>query len=217
MRGLLEKDVCLLLKKQKHLLALIAIYFWCGLFMDGSFIIMYMPLIVTLIIMSTIGSDEANNGMAFLMTLPCTPADYAKEKYAVNICFGMITSALAIIVKIVASIIQGTNESILDCVCAGAITIPIWVLLMAVLLPINLKFGNSKGQIVVFIIWGIMIVAALFGSKLLGSLGLDSTELLNKLFTTPVWLLCIALILISVCALLISSTISVKIMNNKEY
>lgn len=217
MRGLLEKDFCLLLKKLKHLLILVAVFFWCGILMEGAFIVTYAPIIVTLLVMSTIGSDEADNGMAFLMTLPCAPSDYAKEKYALNTFFGIITSALVIIVKIVASMVQGSGDTILDCVCAGMITIPIWVLLMAILIPINLKFGNSKGQIVMFVIFAVMMATILFGAKLLESMGFDSTELLNKVATTPAWILCSILAVFTACALLISIMVSVKIMNNKEY
>lgn len=217
MRGLLEKDICLLTKKVKYLLGLIAIFFWIGILMESSFLIAYTPIIVTLIVMSTIGSDEADNGMAFLMTLPCSPSDYAKEKYALNTCFGLITSVLVIVVKIVAAMVQGSGDTILDCVRAGIITIPIWALLMAILIPINLKFGNSKGQIVMFVIFAAIMAIVLFGAKLLGTTGLDTAELLNKLATTPAWILCSILAIITACALFISIMVSVKIMNNKEY
>lgn len=217
MRGLLEKDLCLLTKKFKNLLIVIAVFFWIGILMESSFLIGYTPIIVTMIVMSTISCDEADNGMAFLMTLPCSPSDYAKEKYLLNTCFGMITSALVVVVKIVSSMVQGSGETVLDCVRAGLITIPIWVLLMALLTPINLKFGSSKGQIVMFSCFAAIMAVCVFGAKILGSLGVDSAELVNKLAEAPGWLLCLAFVLFTACALLISIVASVKIMNKKEY
>ena len=82
MLGLLIKDMKLMLIEKKYfsLILLIAIMLAFTV-TDMAFIITYVTIIFSSYTVTTISYDEANNGNAFLMTLPFDRSIYVKEKY----------------------------------------------------------------------------------------------------------------------------------------
>ena len=86
MKGLFIKDYCLL-RKQKT--AVIMIVLLAVFFMitgdDPSMGVSYTIFVANSIIMGTQSFDEADHGMAFLMTLPTGRKLYVKEKYLFGI------------------------------------------------------------------------------------------------------------------------------------
>lgn len=217
MRGLLEKDICLLLKRKKFFLILFAVLIWSGVVLDNAFFISYAPLISILLASTTINQDDDNNAMAFLMTLPCSARDYAKEKYCVTICINVLVGVLVVVSKLLISLFRGTGGQMSDCLILGIATIPVGMILSALILPFELKFGYSKGQVAIFAFYGALLATTLFGAQVLNKLGADVNDIVKFISETPIWLLGIIILVFAALALFVSVRISMKIMDNKEY
>ncbi|MCQ2540475.1 MAG: ABC-2 transporter permease, partial [Acetatifactor sp.] len=76
MRGLLEKDLRLLLKRKNYLLLMLVIFVGFSFMMEPSFVVGYVPVLSVLFTISTISDDEFDNGYPFLMTLPVSRKEY---------------------------------------------------------------------------------------------------------------------------------------------
>ena len=81
MRGLLQKDLCLLVQRSRILLVMIGVGILMGFSADGSFVIGYLTMLCAILAISTISYDEFDNGNAFLFTLPISRKSYVVEKY----------------------------------------------------------------------------------------------------------------------------------------
>ena len=81
MRGLICKDLRLMMVQKNFLIMLAAVALVSLAAMDDPmFVIMYMTLIFTSFILSTMSYDEFDNGFPFLFTLPITRKLYVREK-----------------------------------------------------------------------------------------------------------------------------------------
>ena len=71
MSGLLEKDICLLLKGHRNTMILfLMICVFLGLSQTDTFILGYFPFLMIVLLIGTLSCDEADNGLPFLFTLP---------------------------------------------------------------------------------------------------------------------------------------------------
>lgn len=217
MSGLLMKDYRLLLKRKKFFVLLIVIMLVLGGMMDGSFTITYMPLLVTVITISTISYDELDNGMLFLMSLPVEAKDYAIEKYVLGLIMGGGSTLLAFVVQLVALIVKGESISIGSCILAALVTIPIWLLMLAVLLPVEIKFGPEKGRIAIFVVYGIALLIYMGGRKICAMLGVDLGGVALTLQNMSNAVKVLTVIGILLVALGVSVGISVRVMEKKEF
>ena len=82
MSGLLEKDICLLLKGHRNTMILfLMICVFLGLSQTDTFILGYFPFLMIVLLIGTLSCDEADNGLPFLFTLPIDRKLYIREKY----------------------------------------------------------------------------------------------------------------------------------------
>lgn len=90
MKGLLIKDIKLMLKQKNFFLMLIVIAVLMAYAVENaSYIIGYLSVVGSLFTLSSISYDEFDNGNAFLFSLPITRKAYVVEKYG----FGLILEA----------------------------------------------------------------------------------------------------------------------------
>ena len=98
MRGLLQKDFCLLLQRSKVLLVMLGVGFLMGFSTEGtSFVIGYMTMLCAILAIGTISYDEFDNGYPFLLTLPITKKTYVYSKYV----FCLLTNLVGWVISIV--------------------------------------------------------------------------------------------------------------------
>ena len=89
MRGLICKDLRLMMVQKNFLIMLAAVALVSLAAMDDPmFVIMYMTLIFTSFILSTMSYDEFDNGFPFLFTLPIARKLYVREKYVLALLSG---------------------------------------------------------------------------------------------------------------------------------
>lgn len=222
MSGLFVKDLEIMKGNVKTFIGvyIIAIFCFLGTSAGPSFLISYVSILAAIMALNTITSDDMDNGMPYIFTLPVSRKEYVKEKYLLGT--GMITLLwLAAVVIAVGVNVSGFRtvpwEELIASAAAG---IFVAVLADAVLFPVQLKFGSSTGRMVLFVlVFGTMAVVWI-GSEICKKLNVDFSRLrdlgqriLN--LGTPV---CLAILLVlMLLMLLISCTISIKIMEKKEY
>lgn len=81
MRGLICKDLRLMLVQKNFFIMLAFVAFVCMAALDDpAFVVMYVTLIFASFLMSTMSYDEFDNGYPFLFTLPISRKLYVQEK-----------------------------------------------------------------------------------------------------------------------------------------
>ena len=94
-KGLVLKDVKLIISQMKLLLVVMVIW---AIFMAGSmrmtFFVGYVAILCSFLTLSTVNFDEAENGFAYLFTLPISRKDYVFEKYL----FGFLLTTVPYVV-----------------------------------------------------------------------------------------------------------------------
>lgn len=140
MKGLLVKDFLLMIKSKKVILFMLFIGIIGGI-NDISFATGYILMVLAILSLSTISYDEANHGLNTLFTLPISKSDYVKEKYLFSLIITGIGFVLVTILGCVSK--SGFMETLIILSTA---------LLLALSLPFQLKEGNEKGRIVLFVV-----------------------------------------------------------------
>lgn len=142
MKGLLVKDFLLMIKSKKVILFMLFIGIIGGI-NDISFATGYILMVLAILSLSTISYDEANHGLNTLFTLPISKSDYVKEKYLFSLIITGIGFALVAILNCFSK--SGFMETLI-------ILLTALLLLLALSLPFQLKEGNEKGRIVLFVV-----------------------------------------------------------------
>lgn len=217
MKGLFIKDL-ILMKNQAKFYIIFALI--CGLMMfvnfNPGYLIGYMTLLSMMFTFTTMSYDEFENGYSFLFTLPFTRKDYVKEKYS----FGIFISVTVWIVFFLAVLLKSVITKDLDMgpIFATALMYLLMVqLFCAVNLPIQFKFGVEKGRIALFGVTAAAFAVVVGLSKIIEFFGMNMIEVFNQLDTiNPIYLFGITAC-ICIIAYVISFSISVKIMEKKQF
>lgn len=217
MRGLLIKDFMLMKNQGKSLIVMLVMAVAVNLWLDNyAFIIAYLGIVGISLAMGTIAYDEYDNGNAFLFSLPITPREYATEKYIFTLLFagglwliGTAGGAAMQLAKGAASMEEIFTMSMM--------LLPALILILAMMLPFQLKFGAEKGRIIriVVMMLGFSIIAAGVELAKMWNLSLSAgTQLLPVLNKEIAGTAGAA---VAAAVLYISWRISVSIMKKKEF
>ncbi len=168
MAGLLIKDFKLMKVQARSFLISFAIIgglsmtVWEG---GMQFAMSYLMIMGSSIVLSTVSYDEFDNGFSFLFTLPVTRKGYVLEKYL----FMLIVSGTTYLIVILLSVLlQARNapEQLALVLRQPDFWIPglaVWMvalLMMAIMLPLFLKYNGEKGRLIFVGIIGAAIAAA---------------------------------------------------------
>lgn len=212
MSGLMQKDLCLLFQRSRVLVVLIGIGAIMGFSTDGSFVIGFLTMTCAILTVGTISYDEFDNGYPFLFTLPITKKTYVIGKYIFCMLGGLIGWCISVVIFLCCTFIKGSVFSASDILDTVAF-IPVLGLIVALMLPIQLKYGAEKGRIAIIAIGG---SAWAIGALLMRHLpdDLQPSVSLSNLDNHTVTMLLIGLCLVT---LVVSYLISLHIMEKKEY
>lgn len=217
MKGLLIKDLLLLKNQQRFFL--LVFFMSAGMLLldvNSFFVINYVTLIFTMFTLSSISYDEFDNGFAYLFTLPITRNQYAAEKYV----FGFVTGGSAWIIVTVFAVIMNfvrRGAGMLELVITALLYLFLSLLFMAVVVPVQLKFGTEKGRIVLIFIIGIIFAAAFIVVKAAKTFQLDLSTAAAALTSFAAGSVIAVLLLFSLAAVFLSYLISVKIVKKKQF
>ncbi len=217
MKGLLMKDI-LLLKNQNKFFAVIGMMCVGMLFvnLNPTFVISYTTLIVSMFTLSTISYDEFDNGSAFLFALPVSRKGYVAEKYLFGLLTGGITWCLvSLIVAVVAAVKQEMEFT--EVILTALVFLMMAIMILAVTLPLQLKFGAEKSRIALIGVVGAAFMIAFLIVKGMQYLKFDIDAVLTDLMTMDSVGFIGKLGLVCILSFVISFFISVKIMEKKQF
>ena len=217
MKGLLIKDFRLM-KVQKSFFLLIAVIgVWGTLLSENvTSAIGFLTFVMSLFSVSSISYDEFDNGNAFLFSLPITRTTYVVEKY----CCGLIVGLSAWTVFTLLALVSNGFRRILpvgELMISAAMMLPMFLVILAVMLPIQLRFGGEKGRIALIAAIGILILLGLAAAKIAEGMGIDLAGLLDALPIVSVGVLLAGACVAAVLLLLLSLWISLGIIRRKEF
>lgn len=216
MAGLLLKDYYLLFQRKQSLVLFVALCLIIGFSIGGTFIAGYMSFLSAILVCSTISYDEADNGLLFLMTLPADRRDYALSKYI----FGAVVCSLAWIMgaamMFIVDMIKGNHVDFAEGMAGAAAMIPLFILLLDIMIPLQLKFGTEKSRMVMILAGGgiaALIVLAVKGLKPYT----DIEGIIRAVDSLSVLWIVIICLLICAVSTVISITASTRIVRNKTF
>ena len=117
----------------------------------------YMTIFGTIFSVNTISFDEADNGYSYIMTLPVTYKDYVYEKYMFCTAGGIAVGLVTMVFFLIGTGIRGTAVVTSDILIAAAAVLPPIVIIESFLIPVQLRFGNSKSRIFIMFVIGAVI------------------------------------------------------------
>lgn len=154
MKGLVMKDIRLLLRQKTTLVVIVAL----GIFMslnggNPSFSLGYMMVISAMLVINTISYDYFENGMSFMFTLPVSRREYVLEKYLLAVLVELLVAVVAMAIQMAGLLLTGTADwtmflgTGIGCMVSA-------MLILAMYIPVNLKFGPEKSRIALLILIG---------------------------------------------------------------
>ncbi len=214
MRGLLEKDIRLLLQRKNMLLLFIILGFSLGMSQSGAFILGYLPFLILVVLISTISYDEIENGYQFLMTLPVNRKLYVQEKYLLCILGAIGSWIVADILYFVAKLVRDEEIILKEELQMIVSFLPVIFLMMSIIIPLQLKFGAEKSRIVLLGTLGAVGAAIHILIKLIGNEKIN--VVLQQLDSIQDKLIVAVGIGFMLIVIVVSFLISCRIMDRKE-
>lgn len=217
MKGLLIKDFKLMKGQKNFFLLILFISIGMSLFTDDlSFALGFLTFIVSLFSLSTISYDEFDNGNAFLFTLPITRSKYVFEKYYLSMILGIGSWILSICIISIANFFRNLLPFV-DILMIALFILPFMLLIQAIMIPFQLKFGGEKGRIAIIASIGALFLFGIILVEIASLFNIDLISVLNHLPVVSMGMLVSILILVTGVLWFISLKVSISIMNKKEF
>lgn len=217
MKGLLVKDLRLVLQQKKFFVLLLFLAIMLNFNSDGTFAIGYLTGVGSIFVLSSITYDEYDNGYLFLMTLPIMKKSFAVEKYVFGIIINICAWTTGFLISLIFIIYKGGGFSPLDLLTESIIFIPVFSILISILLPLQLKFGYEKGKIAMVIAFAIIALVSVLCIKGLLVIGIDIEAYYNSLSGLHAALVDLIAFVTAAAAAAISCAASIRIMEKREF
>ena len=222
MKGMIAKDLRIL-AEGKSLAILGKI---CGIvclftMKDPGFLIGYVTLIATSMGCMSCAYDEMNNGMAYLMTMPCSRTKYVLEKYIFAVVIGLIGWVLSMAVASIYAV--NSKEIVLTEMYSGSLVFILLIFIIpGLMIPVVLQFGHARSRIIIYVLIGIMFAAgSLMALTNVASIAVSgdgyNINVLDYHTTIVKSGMILGGIIISVVIYAVSAITSLIIVNKKEY
>ena len=217
MKGLLIKDFKLM-KMQKRfflLILLVGLIITISSF-DVVFTTGFMAFVSSLFAISSISYDEFDNGNAFLFSLPFSRRTYAVEKYIFGAILGCCAWILALLITTVIGVFKGVYPDA-ETALSACFILAMMFLILALMLPFQLKFGGERGRIVLIGCLALMLVIGGLALNGLELIGIDLLAMLDAMPAVNAGIMSLITLLIALLFLGVSCLISIGIVQKKEF
>ena len=220
MKGLLIKDFQLAFLNIKMLVALciVSIFLTSSSTGSAAFVISYVTIIFFMFVLTSISYDELDHSISFLFTLPISRKTYVLEKYVFSLVCGIIGLVFSSVICVVIGRVKNMDLVGPDFIPVALSIYLMLLFIVALMLPIQLKFGGDNGRIALFLVFGIIVVAVYIGSKILERFHIYEADIIkfaNMILTANTAFIISAFIILVLAALGISYGISLRIMNHR--
>lgn len=221
MKGLLIKDIRLLMRQQRRffMLLIVVVIMLNFLTESAEFALGYLSFLSVFFVLSTFSYDEYENGMPFLMCLPVARKDYVREKYVL----GILAVGAGWLIGILCAVIFQTVQNGISAAAIGQLMrmaffiIPVPLLWEAVTLPLVIRYGNEKGKIIAVIVVAIVCANGYLAVKVLQNRGIEPGKFVDSLFAEGLGVFAALALVLSAVVLAVSCVISQRIMRKKEF
>lgn len=211
MKGLLVKDLELMKVQKKFFIMVLAVGALLNFSSSGAFAVGYFTFVCATFVTSTVSYDEFENGLVFLMTLPVSRRDYAVSKYIFGGAVVVCSWILGMAVSMACAAIKGESFGV-----DGIAMLPIGLLIVALMLPFMIKFGQEKGRYVSVGVLGAAFAALFAVLYYFKRTGGELDMLLGPLESIGLPAMIGGVCAVTVLLYALSCAISIRIMNNRE-
>ena len=221
MRGLLEKDFRLLGQQKRNALLFLVVAISISFTMDSTFLVSYISMIGVLLVLSTISYDSYDNGMSFLMTLPFDAKTYAVEKYVISLLGLSVCWGVSVLLQFATLLVKKETAGVLEILKTDLLFLPLFGLIIALTIPVDLKFGTEKGRIIILVFFGVVTVLMISGKRMaeyiFERMGWNMDMILGKLSKVPGSAYTLAAFAAVLMILMLSMLYSINTMKKKEF
>ena len=216
MRGLLEKDFRLLKGQKNFFLLILVITVLLSLKSEDNFAVTYLTFIAGFLTISSFSYDDNGNCLPFLMTLPVSRKLYVKSKYLLGCLLTAIGWLCGMVISVAVALFHRDLPSP-EAMLFQLVWVFLWMIMLSFVLPPLFKYGAEKGRMATLAIM-LALMAVIFAvSKLGEELGYDMDSYLNALTGLSTVVLVAGMAVVALVMVLISYSISAKIVEKKEY
>lgn len=218
MLGLLIKDLKLL-KNQKTFIFTLLIISCMFLMTDFgiNFVLGYLTFMGAMLVVSTISMDDYNEGMSFLMALPIKRQDYVQEKYMLSLMIAIFSWLCGLILSLVGIFVKNMPVHITEHILTSLIILCLALILVSILIPVQMKFGQTRSSVAIMIICGILFLVGYGIYTVILFLGFDVNMLLNFLNTLNQTTVTLFIFVVMLIVEMISYAVSMGIIKSKEF
>ena len=217
MSGLLTKDFRLLIQRKESFILFIVMAAFMGYAMDGTFVVGYLTLLGATLGIGTLSYDEMDNGLPFIMSWPVTRKTYVGEKFLFSFLTAFVAWVLGAVTYVVISMVKNNPIDFIHELPGVLVYLPVILLILSIMLPVELKFGPEKSRIILIVVFGAIGAGLVFASGIVGA-GENKISQLAALLNNyhPVMIIGIMIaVCLAVC--LISLLLTIKIVERKEF
>lgn len=216
MKGLLIKDLRILLHQKMTIVIIVLL----GVFMslnggNVGFSLSYMMVVSASLVYATISYDYFEKGMSFLFTLPVSKKSYVLEKYLLTVLVELCVAAFVVLIE-VGNILLGNPTDWMTLLVAGVSCFAAAMILIALYIPVYIKFGPEKSRIAIFILFGSVAVITFLAAKVkpVQDALMALVDALSKLSAAQITAIGVAVFTAIMAASII---ISFKVIEKKEF
>ena len=198
MKGLLKKDLYMILKYGRTLLVMSVLFLGMSVVAEENFFFIVYPVLLGGVLPVTLLSyDERFGWNRYCDALPITRRQVVDERYLMSLLSFLALYVLTLLVQALVLLPKGRGEDLLELAgllpCLGLVA-------PALMLPITLRWGVEKGRILYYFIIGVIVAAGLVFSsdfigpgKAIGRWGTAAVLLVSVVFFVASWLLSVKL------------------------
>ena len=214
MKGLLLKDIYNMRKVGKQYL-LILLFFTCYCFFlkNPSFFPMMTVMSFSMLVLTTMGYDEAAGFDKYALTLPLNREDLVRAKYLLLVMLLVFSFVLGMLGStLIGLFMQGDTEPILDQMLSVATVAVIFLLVYATILPLVFKLGVEKARMMMMVCYIAVFAGIFIVFKLAVGLGASGEQMEEKMMV-----LVPAVVILTVLYLIGSYFVSIRIIRKREW
>ena len=215
MKGLLLKDWYEIRYQYRWFLILLAVAGFSSATGQGNAVFWgcYMMILVAMIPLNTMGYDEKSGWQKYSRCFPVSSGHLVLEKYLLGVIALIVAVGVYLLFSAIFYFIPGVGNAKEQFFTILAVMITVGVFPMALMLPLNIRFGMEKAR--VYLIFFIIIVAVAAGGIFAGAE--DLPMIVNFLAGINLDLFILLLPLISIALLAATYPLSVWLYHKKEW
>ena len=221
MRGYFVKDLAILSKQKLLYLVAAGLGIFFGISNnDFSFFAMYITLISSSFVVTSLSYDMTDNGMGFILSMPGGYKKYLTEKYLLIFFMSAGSSLIGFVANMIGNHFMNSDTDMATMLIGSAGIFFICAAMMCVFIPIQLKLGPERMRLGIMIFGGVLAVCGAVLVKLGSSFGFDIDEVINNIiaYSTSNFAIVIAEFAVAVVLMFgLSYFISYFILRKKEF